>query len=70
VTAKKPEKIDPEIRVKRRNLKDLIRDEIYGAYAEEARSMSFGDEPVICIRTKDVAKIAKRIAKRAMIGPG
>jgi hypothetical protein len=60
----KPEKIDPEIRVKRRNLKDVIRDEIYGGGAFDPNESGY-----IRIRVKDVAGIAKRIAKRAMIGP-
>jgi hypothetical protein len=64
---KKSEKIDPEIRVKRRNLKDLIRDEIYGAGVKSEGVAYPGSKLVI--PTSEVAGIAKRIAKRALIGP-
>ena len=57
----KPVKVDSQIRVMKRDLKDMIRDELYGA------GVSFEDE-FVCIPKKKVAEIAKHIAKRATIG--
>jgi hypothetical protein len=64
MTQAKLKKVDPEIRVKRRNLKDLIRDEIYGANDLEQEKKGY-----LVIPIESVKEIAKRIAKRALIGP-
>jgi len=48
---------------RRQNVKDVIRDEIYGASKAE------GDTSLVFIDKRDVAKIAKRIMKRVAIGP-
>lgn len=64
---KKP---SPEIHVRSRNLKDLIRDEIYGAALKKVEGVQAAKGTnIICLEMAEVDKIAKRIAKRAMIGP-
>ena len=57
-------KLDEAERKRRhKNVKDIIRDEIYGA------SIAEGHMDHVTINKSDVAKIAKRIMKRAAIGP-
>ena len=46
---------------RRQNVKDIIRDEIYGADPSAGK--------YIVLDKSDVAKIAKQIMKRAAIGP-
>ena len=53
---------EAERKRRRKNVKDIIRDEIYGA------SKAGGQGPIIIAKC-DVAKIAKRILKRAALGP-
>ena len=57
----KKEKVKSQIRIMKPDLKDMIRDEIY-AYALD----SYPD--LVVIPAKDVAKLAKRIAHRSLIG--
>jgi hypothetical protein len=61
-------KVKTQIRIMRPDLLDLIRDTIYGAGLKEAGELSIGGKNVICIPVEDVKEIAKRIAKRAIIG--
>ena len=64
----KPVKVHPQIRVMRADLKDMIRDEIYGAGLKEVGEINLKGKNVICIPIQDVKKIAKKIAMRATIG--
>jgi hypothetical protein len=57
------------------DLKDMIRDELYGADAKEVSELHMRDgrlcvngKWVICIAIENIREIAKRIAKRATIG--
>jgi len=59
----------PEDRAKLRNFRDVIRDEIYGAAVKKCDGWHEGGDPVIVIKTKHVAKIAKRVSHRWLIGP-
>jgi len=60
---------DPaQIRIMRADMKDMIRDELYGAGLKEHGDIALGGKNVICIPVSEVKKIAKRIAKRAMVG--
>jgi len=52
---------------RRRNIEDIIRDEIYGAGIYGSGSLVDGDMLVIPI--KEIKKIAKRIVRRTSIGP-
>lgn len=54
---------------RRINIKDIIRDEIYGAAMKPGGEESIGGKDVICIPAEDVKKIAKRIVRRTSIGP-
>jgi hypothetical protein len=76
MTPQKSGKVDPEIRVRRtpeeesehrrlKNVKDIIRDELYGAALERTT----GEADTVTIAMSDVAKIAKRICRRVMTGP-
>jgi len=65
---KKPTKVHTQVRVMRADLKDMIRDEIYGAGLKEVGEINLKGKNVICIPIADVKKIAKRIAMRATIG--
>lgn len=58
-----PKKVDPQVRVQKRDLEDLIRDEIYGA-----SSISPAIHKIVVLHYKEVAKLAKRIARRAIVG--
>jgi len=62
-------KVDPETKAKRRNFRDVIRDEIYGAAMKAGGEVVVAGKNVIRLDTKDVDKIAKRIARRWLIGP-
>lgn len=68
MTVKKPDKPKPQIRVMRADLKDMIRDELYGAAMATSGEMAVKGKNVLCIEMSEVKKIAKRIAKRATIG--
>jgi hypothetical protein len=58
-------KVDSQVRIQRADLKDLIRDEVYGAaIANPANAAS----SLLILRKEDVKKLAKRIANRAIIG--
>ena len=57
-----------QVRVMRADLKDMIRDELYGAGMKEAGEISIKGKNVICIPVAEVKKIAKRIAMRATVG--
>jgi hypothetical protein len=66
---KKPTKVHTQIRIMKTDLKDLIRDEIYGAaLADWPTEMTYGGKRILCIPMEEVAGLAKRIAKRAVIG--
>lgn len=58
-----PKKIDPQIRIQRRDLKDLIRDEIYGA---DVKGNTLG--AYVIVPKEKVKAIAKKIANRAIVG--
>lgn len=59
----KPKRLKKEVRVLSPDLKDLIRDEIYGMCR---RITAEGTESLIDLR--DVKKVAAKIAKRAIRG--
>ncbi len=54
-----------DIKTRRRNVKDIIRDEIHGAGSKKQPEFA----EYILIPKKDVKKIAERIIKRTSIGP-
>lgn len=57
---------------RRRNVKDVIRDEIYGAALATNAYLDdkdFNASSVVVIDKKEVAKIAKRVVRRTSIGP-
>lgn len=58
---------DPAIKRKRANVRDIVRDCIYGAGLKV--DISVNGKKVICIPVSDVTKVAKRIVRRASIGP-
>jgi len=62
--AKKKVKVKSQIRVMKPDLQDLIRDEIYGAGSDHQPDFA----EYVLIPKKRVAKLAKRIARRAIIG--
>jgi len=45
----------------------MIRDELYGA-GLQVGDIALGGQKVICIPVSEVKNIAKRIAKRALVG--
>jgi len=51
-----------------RNLKDIIRDELYGADIQ-GQSIAIDGRQVLCIPIDEVKNLAKKIVKRADIGP-
>jgi hypothetical protein len=53
----KAEKSSPHVMISARDLKDIIRDELYGVAAKRA------------IHPDDVKEIAKRIVNRALLSP-
>jgi len=58
---------DPaQIRIMRADMKDMIRDELYGAGLQV--DIAIDGKRVICIPVSEVKNIAKRIAKRALVG--
>jgi len=56
-------KVDSQVRIQLADLKDLIRDEIYGASIEIGADCS-----LIAIAKKDIKKLVRRIANRAIVG--
>jgi hypothetical protein len=60
-------KVKPQIRINRADLKDLVRDELYGAVREKYHSAKDG-KLLLVIPSSEVKELAKRVAARAMVG--
>ena len=64
-------KVKTQIRIMKPDLKDMIRDELYGAGMKECTKIISGDDcvvKVVCIPVSEIKKIAKRIASRSIKG--
>jgi len=63
-------KVKTQIRIMKPDLKDMIRDELYGSGIKSCTNIIIDDNlvKVVCIPMSEIKKIAKRIAGRSIRG--